>query len=318
MASKSNLKFTTSLLFIFLAVIIIFISVYLQAHSFSSEVIIGFISHIGIGLLVIGTIGIIFDTNHWTTYFKNRLAEIVTEKEYLQKYTLEQLLSLQTDVLKAYFRNDDIGGSDGFLKYYQTNIQSIISSPFRTDVEINMIVRYHDIPSNLYLSIYEELRWVCKSNNGVIQKSITWIPAENEFDTLTINSVKLEHESFPVSNNGRREIIILYANFLPEWKKPNDWGFEMTIEQYANLDNLAITINVNYVIPKYRFVAWKMAYISKDVSLTVSYPPELTITTETYCMGNIFFEIRNPGTGFYKWESKGWVLPNQGVSFQLE
>ncbi len=311
-------KYVSSAIFILFGLLLIFISVYYNAHSIyhsmSFEIKMHFLSHLGIGFLIIGILVLLFDINQWTAYFKERLTEIVTEKTYLKNFTPEQLSDLQTEVLKVYFNNSDIGGNNGFFQHYQQNIQSILTAPHRTDVELDLVITYTDA-TKLKYSIHEEIRWTCIGNNGKIQGEISWIPAENEFEAIDIKRVKLKHNSFSTDSDSTKSFE--YANFKTEWHQPNGLGFTMPLKEYINLSDLRVTVIVNYVIPKERFIAWRMAHLSKNVLVTVSYPNDLLVRSETYCMNNDYFEINTPKSGYYKWANKGWVLPGEGIAFQI-
>jgi hypothetical protein len=76
--------------------------------------------------------------------------------------------------LKAYFKNSEIGGRDGFLGYYQKNIQGIIGMPFRTNVTMNLQIKF-DHNSIDVLRIQETLTYTCMANLGNIQENICYL-----------------------------------------------------------------------------------------------------------------------------------------------
>ncbi len=63
---------------------------------------INLVGHIGIGFIVIGVLSILVETSHWVDYFKERLTEIVIDRKYLGNLSQDELINLQTDILKAF------------------------------------------------------------------------------------------------------------------------------------------------------------------------------------------------------------------------
>lgn len=313
------LKAHTALNFIFGGILLIMIAALWETYSEEqcriTKTTINLISHLGIGGIVIGVLGILFDTRHWIDYFKERLKEIVIEKEYLDKYSLDELTSLQKDVLKAYFKDQNIGGTEGFLNYYQEHIQAIIGNPFRMNVIADFHIKYLD-KSKDKLVVDEVIIFQCKSNRGKIQKEIKYIPEKNEFEKVEIISVKLEHETFEFPKGGK-EILIEFASFDEAWLQPEGLGFIMPMKEYEDWDGLKITLTLRFIISTQRFISWKMAYITKGLSITINYPDDINIEKMFYCMQNNIKELPGNYDGHCRWGSDGWILPNEGIAFQF-
>jgi hypothetical protein len=89
--------------------------------------------HLGIAAIIFGLVGIIVDFPHWQKYFQERLAKTVIEREYLKTLNKPQLISLQTDTLKAFFEVDEIDREESFLDYFHAKIHGYIASPYRED-----------------------------------------------------------------------------------------------------------------------------------------------------------------------------------------
>jgi hypothetical protein len=262
-------------------------------------------------------LSIMLESNHWTEYFKERLVDIVMEKSYMDRLTEPALLELQTEVLKSYFKNDNIGGEEGFLKYYQKNIQSIIGSPYRTNLDAVLNIDYVSTKNKKSIKVHKEMSWVCKSNGGAIQDKITWQPEKGEIDKGEVDFVKLEHPTFDLKDGHRVEIYEYNSpKFKEEWKNPDGQGFEMPLKDYIHCDGLKVTISITFFIPVHRFYAWRMAHPSKGCSLTITYPTDLELKIELYGMNDEKKDIKEEA-GFYKLSSEKWVLPDEGLVFQL-
>lgn len=304
-------KRNTAFLCIFIGIILLLSAIVTEDNLPSIkethwEILINLVLHLGIGAVVLGSLSILIDLDHWTEYFKQRLADIVSEKKYLENYSQEQLINLQTDVLKTYFKDDAIGGNDGFLKHYQNNIQEIIGTPFRLDVENDIAIKYKEGSDKKEIIIREVISWRCKSNRGKIQETIKWIPEEGEFVKVDVISVKLEHEAFKDIND-KSEKIILFADFKEDWKKENG-GFVIPLDEKDKLDGLKITLVVDITNTRERFYAWRMAQISKGLTITIRYPEDLVVVTEIYSIDDRCYSILNDQPGFYKWSSRVTVL----------
>lgn len=314
-------KIVTAILFIALGVVLILVSIIVEEkfNAKNSELAptipIRLMAHLGIGCFVLGALSILIDMDHWTDYFKSRLAEIVRDKKYLENYSQEQLIELQTDVLKTYFKDNEIGGSDGFLKHYQKNIQEMIGEPFRTNVENDIFIDYKENSNKKLVTIHEEITWVCRKNKGVVQSEIKWVPGEGEFEEVRIICVKLEHEKFKTSH-GHKEKIIHFENFEESWKKENN-GFEIPLEDVYRIDGLKITLVIEVVNPTEHIYTWRMAYISKGLSIFVHFPKDLELISEIYCLNDNIASILKDQPGHFKFSSNEWVLPNEGIAFQL-
>ncbi len=240
------------------------------------------------------------------------------DKKYLRTLDKQSLTELQTEVLKAYFDNDEIGGTDGFLSHYQRNIQSLISSPFRTNFSVHFLIDYSNTEKTK-LSIDESMSWKCKRNGGRIQNSVDWIPSEYEIETLNDFTITIQHDSFKTDDNAKGEKIFTPnqsdSNIVKIIRTRNN-GFRLPLDSFIDLDNLRVTICVNYIIPQERIIAKRMAYPTKGINLSVQYPPfDLVIAMEPYYKETAVAPINKPGS--YILDSEDWIMPDEGLTIQL-
>jgi hypothetical protein len=319
--SQINPKKYLATIFIMIGFIMILISIIMDDKIISpplwQRVTIELLSHLGIGSLIIGVLNVLLDMHHWTDYFKERLADIVTEKKYLENLKPEGLLNLQLEVLKAYFKDSNISGSDGFLKYYEKHIQEMIGGPFRMNVENDFFIRYCPL-SRDHVIVSEKIIWDCRSNGGNIQKEVRWLPEKGEFLEIYAREINFRHKCI---NASRNELLFNYdqAVFEEKWKQEHG-GFIIPLKEVlppVDLDELKITVSVNYKIAVERFIASRMAHPSREFTLTIRYPDDLCLTKEIYCMSSNSFNVIADDVGYFKMKTDNWVLPEEGVAFQL-
>lgn len=315
---NAKIKNQTAIIFILAGVVILGVATFWETFReeklFLEAWCINFLSHLGIGAILIGIVGILIDMDHWTDYFKKRLAEIVMDKKYLENLAPSSLINLQTEVLRAYFRNDAIGGEDGFLKYYQQSIQNIIGDPFRINVVADLRVEYANEQKDK-ITVHEEISYTCKSNRGRIQNDVRWMAEPGEYDNFENIAVRLRYESAEGGQRTRKEVEFKYVDFKPEWKR--ELGFIMPLTDFAKEDGLEVIVMLKYVMSVSRFSAWRMAFVSKGMTMTIRFPEDLTIATEFYSMGRDAYDVKSNEKGYCRIIAQKWLLPNDGVTFQF-
>ena len=284
---------------------------FLEAPTHVALVAIHLLSHFGIGLLVLSMLTLVMDIDHWTKYFEKRISKVVMEKGYLQQQDQNSLIKLQTDVLKAYFRNDELGGKDGFLTYYQKNIQDFINTPFRTNVNMDINVRFN--PSDAtQLIIDEELSWICKATANKIQDVISYEPDPGEYIKASNYEIIFKHDTF------EKDVLVNLKQLKDEDRMTSgDLGFIYPITGKLNIDNLYIKIHSEFIISKSRIMAWRMSHPTKDVVIRIQYPKELSLITELFFNeNNVQDKSHKPSLGSYHITIKDWLMPNEGIAFQ--
>jgi hypothetical protein len=268
------------------------------------------IGHVGIGFLLLGFLSILLDMEHWTNYFETRLKSIVIDKKYLESLDKDSLINLQVEVLKAYFHNDSIAGTGGFLRYYQKSIQSIIGSAYRVNASMFINVDYDKNPNLFFIS--ESMSYTCKSNSGKIQEEIVYIPDEHEHHKSIFYEVIIQSEELKNFENCKK---VFTDEKLKEGKIPN--GFKIDISEY-NYNNLLVTIRAEYLIEKNRFFAWRMSHPTRNISLTVKYPNKFRLERESFIHDkNNILEEDNKTHGIYNLNTNSWLMPDEGFTFQL-
>ena len=327
MKNSNNIKHRGAYVFISIGIVLILISILFHiVHLIDTqnkfllqlnEIFAQILSHLGIASLAIGIITILFDTSHWTHYFEKRLSNIVSEKEYLQQLDTQSLINLQTEVLKAYFKNDQIGGSDGFLNYYQKNIQAMIGMPFRTNINVNLQVSH--VPNSEKLKIKETISYICMANSGRIQDNVGYIPELGEHDTESFYFVSLQHEDFKNNVGDSTGTIKFDVAKLMEIQACTDInkGFNLDIKQY-NKNGLNVFIRTDHLINKHRFIGWRMSHPTRNLSATINFPLDLSLAKEFFFNENdSYTEYMDAENGTYSLNINDWLLPDEGITWQF-
>lgn len=334
MNTKSK-SFKEGIKFILIGVFLILISLFIHTiHIIDTEnkillhlneIVIQIFSHLGIGALAIGILSIMLDMDHWTTYFENRLSNIVMKKSYLHNLNDDDLANLQREVLKVYFKNDDIELKEGFLHYYQKNIQKFIGQPYRKNVVmqliLNEIIVQDEDGNNIELfEVSESMTYVCKKNGNHIQKNICYIPDEYEHYSTDDFYVKLQHPIFDgnAEANNLNEIIFDIEKLISIGACPDTMtGFDLDIQDYAT-DDLNVMLKAKYKIKKDRFFGWRMSHPTLDLTIIVNYPAGYVLASEYYFSEDNSYSLDNDeNSGRFFLKINEWLLPDEGLTLQL-
>jgi hypothetical protein len=99
--------------------------------------------------------------------------------------------------------------------------------------------------------------------------------------------------------------------------KTETGGFIFPLNGHIYLNNLKVILSTETIVATNKFWAWRMAHPSRGISLSVRYPSELSINRELFGIGEECNEIDDKGKGYYKLSSKKWILPDEGIVFEL-
>jgi hypothetical protein len=292
-----------------------------------NEIFIQLLSHLGIGAIAIGIISIILEMEHWTEYFEDRLSKIVMKKSYLKSLNNNELISLEKDLLKVHFNdNEDIDIKESFLSYYQKNIKKFIGMPYRKNVVMHLIItesKYIDPNTSIELELFkisEIMTYQCKKNGEFLQDNICYFPDNFEHFSTENYFVKIQHPSLSKHKkaNNNHEIEFKYdelvnVNFIND----NIKGFNLDIKEYT-VDELQVMVKADYTIKKDRFIGWRMSHPTLDLTIMVDYPIEYIISKEFYFSEDNSFTYDNDNKiGRFMLKNSEWLLPDEGLTIQL-
>jgi len=214
----------------------------------------------------------------------------------------------------AYFKNDRIGVENGILQHYQRNIQKLIGEPYRRDVRCELWIAYVRPDDSNRISVTEKMSYTCRSNTNGIQDTVSWV-SDGWFTHEVYHSVTFSIET---TVNGKAHISeekFLFERFEDAWKIPH--GIQVPIPERFKKDGLEVRMHVSYEMSTQLFNSWRMAYMTDGFYMSVNFPPELFLATEQYSIGRNSFIIDDEKAGFCSIRAKIWLLPDDGIAFQL-
>jgi hypothetical protein len=312
---------------IILGALLILLSLYLTEvrHPTGHFALVGiaFLSHLGIALLVLGIIGIMIDLPDWQLYFQERIKATIIEKDFLNSLSQPELMSLTTNSLKSYFKVEDLDEKESFLEYFQAKILGFIASPYREDTHGIIHLEYSS-RADVFL-VQDHTSYKCRKVGKYIQPEVSWYVEPDEIDgELEGFEVILRlPENFFLSP----EFTVKYPDFLLNTltiRKGDDrlleaqdgLGYSLPLNDFREIDGLSVAVNVKYRAKSAKFLYWYMVYPSKGLLFTLHYPRELTLWRLVFGLNrNTTQEDSLPG--LYSLRSDSWLLPNDGVAYQL-
>jgi len=308
------------LLGLFTVLAVSYIEVIYHPETRLAKVAIEFLKHIGVAFLVLGLVGIILDFRHWREYFQERLAEIVMKRSYLRTLEREELITLQTDTLKAFFKDENIDRKDSFLHHFHSKIRDFIGSPYREDAFNSMIVREADGEDGYVVE--DHLSYTCRKVGECIQPMITWSLDREDIKhfqdvkfSLTIPNTVYQTDDFKEKHpefTTRKTVIEQAALIDPEERD----SYKYDLEKLSDIDELQVSIDARYIIRKDSYFSWFLSLPSRGLSLAIRYPRHLEVSVQTFGMEEEELDI-DKKNGFYSMRYKSWVLPTNGYVFQL-
>lgn len=312
-----------------LGLMLILITLYVDAlfhhpQALSAVIFLKFLDHIGIAIFTIGLIGIMVEFKDWRDYFRDRLADIIRHKTYLQTLEDDELLDIQTNVLEALYKAKRLDVEGSFLKFYNSKIRDYIASPYREDTRGVIKIEPPDVDGSCILE--ETIMYKCrKGANSSIQSEVKWhSDAPDIIGDLIDYHVTLQmpenfYQSpdfttkYPNASGGK---IVFNKDNDRLVKSDKDHGFTLSLSEFEKVDNLLVTACIKYMIPVTKFATWFMAYPSKGFSATINYPEHLEIVMEAFGMDSNKLQITSQ-KGVYSLDYDSWVLPDTGLAYQL-
>jgi len=309
---------------VFIAVSL-FLEEFLKPTTLRGLVGLNFLSHIGIALLVLGIIGVLIDLPDWQKYFQERIKETIIEKDFLNSLSQPELMSLTANSLKAYFKVEDLDEKESFLEYFQAKILGFIASPYREDTHGIMHLEYSTV-EGLFV-IHDHTSYKCRKVGRYIQQEVTWSVEPGEIEgeledfeiTLQLPENFFQSPDFTVKYpdiSGDRIIIKKGDTRLEEFDKGIGQGYTFSLNDFREVDGLSVTINVKYLAKRDKFLNWFMVHPSKGLLFTLHYPRELKLWRLVFGLNRSTIQ-EDSLPGLYSLRSDSWLLPNDGVAYQL-
>ncbi len=140
--------------------------------SHTKTIIANLLDHLGIAFVSIGIIGIIVDLNDWRKYFQERIAETIIQKNFLKRLDQTELINLQTNALKVFFKAENIEREESLLDFLHTKIHGFIGSPYREDFSGRLFIE-QSADGGAY-HIKETTTFKCRTVGKFIQDEVQW------------------------------------------------------------------------------------------------------------------------------------------------
>lgn len=302
---------------------------------FWAAVLLQLMSHLGIATMILGAVGITVDFKHWTEYFEERLANTISQKEFLKTMEQEELNVLLGKVFRSYYKVDNFD-SDSFLNFFTTKIQKYIGSSFRENVNRTMTIG-HEVDG--YCPVTLDVDYKCRriaGESSTIQKDVVFEIDKPDIKetpqvynvTLTIPQNRREGfsspDGFPPYKDGaivltKEKFSTLADNNKGEAKEPGGEGkkysFRLSLRDFGDMDGLHIHQHAEYSIPAGKFNSWAMAYPSMGLQVVFKYPDEYEIKVETLGMDPNNTRPPNEPPGLYTLNYDSWILPECGLAY---
>lgn len=280
------------------------------------------LEHLGVALIVLGLVGIMVDFRDWREYFQERLAEIVVKRSYLGTLDRNELISLQTDTLKAFFKVEDIDRKGSFLDYFHSRIRDFIGSPYREDVR-NIMVLTPTSEDDGYL-VKDHLSYSCRKVGESIQPTVRW--SMDPTDVKQINDVRFIL-TIPAHQYSSTEFASRFPGIqsrstvferekLTCTKESASESYHYDLVNFRAIDELRVSIDCEYILRKHAFMSWSFILPSKELTVTIDYPAQMELAVQTFGMEDEDLDEKKQD-GLYSLHHSSWVLPNSGLVCQL-
>jgi hypothetical protein len=275
----------------------------LVSHSFS-ETILKTLDVVGIALFAIGLLNILIETRDWREYFAKALREIVVEQSYLDSLDKEKLTLLQTNILKALFRDQLIDREGSFLNYFHLNLHKYIAEPYREDVVAEIIM----VDAGDYWNVVDKVTYVCRKSGGSIQPYILWHVDKNEYSK--VEGLKIFFK-YPYTHPKKGIDEPLYDG-VPTLGD----NIQLSLDKFSDVDGLIVVADEQYQVRKADFRYWVMAHPTKNFNVTIIYPPEHTLQVLPMVLSpELLLVTERPG--YYSAKYDSWMLPESGVAYRI-
>ncbi|SKA02980.1 hypothetical protein [Sediminibacterium ginsengisoli] len=286
---------------------------YLDKHSPWVELLNIFLSHIGVGLIIMILLGMYLETDHWSHYFEHRLQNIVIKADFLKIINPEKVIELEKNALESLLGDRKIQKSEEFYKFYRGNLQSAISKPYREQLNYNLKITESDNDTFL---VDEVISYICRSGGATIQEKTGWKPDKGEFNFPASFDVTLRHS---LLHGGEMKFDY---NKLSETGyaigEGNDRGYNIDLKKAGCLhDGLHVSHHIEYKIARYRFVAWRFATLTNGINVQIDYPDKYLLFVQPFLNSEVGIKEASMKEIPFVLESDSWFMEDEGITFQL-
>jgi hypothetical protein len=289
---------------------------------------------LGIAIILVVIVNILVEFQDWQNYFRARLKEIVIEKEYLRTLNEDELLKLQTDSFKAYFKNDNIDRGESFYNYFTDEVRALINTPYREDVKIVTTFTDSDILGQF--NCLDEIQYSCRAAKDLIQEKILWY---SEPDYNINETTKFEIElSLPTNLSEESKNKIGYYNEFKDgiikftqagsntsapriekltMEKDKCLGFCLSLKDLLHVDNLCVKISASYTADSRKIFALSQPNLTHKFDLRLIYPENYILHAETFGMVKESEKTEKKDKD-YMVRYGSWLFREYGIAFSFQ
>jgi hypothetical protein len=288
------------------------------------------LEHLAIALFSVGLIAVLIEFRDWQEYFQKRIAETILQQAYLNTLDRDQLIALQTNTLKAFFKVDDLDRQGSFLEFFHTRLHSYIGSPFREDVDYQIALTR--VPGNAdYFNVNEVATFKCKAVGASIPNEVSWttdpeptVVCEEVSFALTVpkrfaekvkatngaTALDTNHLLFRSSDNPSR--LVQFTSEDGAYR-----GYKLSLQDFCHMDGLGMKIHARYRMNTTAPLAWGATHPSHRFAVTLSYPPEYRALVNWFGFDGESVHEEEGNAGFYSLRYDSWLLPDSGMSIHF-
>lgn len=293
--------------------------------SHPKTIIANLLDHIGIAFVSIGIIGIIVDLNDWRKYFQERIADTIIQKNFLKRLDQTELINLQTNALKVFFKAENIEREESLLNFLHTKIHGFIGSPYREDFYGRLSIE-QSVDKHAY-HVKETTTYKCRTVGKFIQDEVKWaMHKESDADGLDEFSITVE-----IPNN-----IFQSARFTTEYPNVSNrkltldmndkdgklvasksgLGYSYPLNDFKEIDELFVQIRVKYHVSSDRDIAWIMSHPTKGLKVAIKHPDNLRMDATILGVDQRDYREQHEDS-LYFLSYDFWMLPTTGLTFHL-
>jgi hypothetical protein len=301
-----------------IGLLLVFVSLYLDAllaekqaadalgtHAAGlAKILVKLLETLGVTIFGVGLLNIMLETKDWRHYFGGRMRELVVDQSYLKTLDKDVLSSLQGNVLKALFKDQNIDREGSFLNYFHSRLHRYIADPYLEDVTSELICA----PSGANAwTVLDRVTYVCRKSASGIQQNVRWVADPNEFLAVEALSVSVQ---YPYTHEKQGQCVILHDG------KPS--GREVTVEldNFKDVDGLIVITTSKYRIDVERFQYWTMMHPTRNFDITIIYPADHAIQTNPLILNKDLILITE-AAGYFKAKYDSWMLPASGLAWRI-
>ena len=182
-------------------------------------------------------------------------------------------------------------------------MQTFVKGAYRENARLHIKYEQEDETNEIFI-VREEISYTIKGIDGKINEKVMLIPSEGEYFELCDYNVIL-------INDDKTKYFDM--NSLLEFPA-EEGGFNMPFPSEFNLNNTKVILKIIAKTKLGRFIGWRMANPTFNLSLKVEVPNSYLLQKEHYFNTNKVHDFSTISE--ISLEINDWLLPNEGIVFE--